>query len=354
MSGEMAGEDVEVHLWSIQAPRSFVHRIFERSMMQTVHVLDRSHLQLLAAIREFGRLGDAARSLHLSPSAASHRLAEAERRAGTKLSVATGRTIRLTPAGNHLAQSAVDIEEQINRALLAARWIGSGELERVRVAVGFYDTAGWLLDTFTPVDGRVRVELLRFSDDHLLDALRTGAADLVVAPWPKRPTGLHHVPLARDRLVAAVPADSRFATGGPVTPQALYAETFLTSDYRPSRGFEFHEFFLAAGVVPTTVVQIQSLEMLLRVVGSGGGVTIQPSLVLTWNRPHRTVAIAPLAGPDITVEWVATHRADAGEGVLAAATRIAQAFAAASARGEGAPGPPEVSVAEGSAAPKSD
>lgn len=306
-------------------------------MMNTVHVLDRSHLQLLAALRELGRLGDAARALHLSPSAASHRLAEAERRAGTALTVASGRTICLTAAGEHLASTAAEIEDQIERALLTAQWIGGGDPDRVRVAVGFYDTASWLLDTFVagPEGNHQRIELLRFADDRLLDAVRSGAADLAIAPWARPPTGLGHVPLASDRLVAAVPAGSDLADGDAVTAAELVDQTFLTSDYRPSRGFEFHEFFLAADVVPRAVVQVQSLEMLLRLVGAGQGVTIQPSLVLTWNRPHRTVELVPLAGRGITVRWLATHRADASDAVVDTAARIAQAFAAASERGEG-------------------
>jgi hypothetical protein len=63
-------------------------------------------------------------------------------------------------------------------------------------------------------------------------------------------------------------------------------------------------------------------------------VTIQPSLVLTWNRPHRTVQIVPLAGRTITLEWMATLRNDADDAVVAVVERLAAAFAAASARGE--------------------
>ena len=312
--------------------------------MQTVQMsLDRPHLQLLAALREYGRLGDAARSLHLSPSAASHRLAEAERRVGVTLTESNGRTLRFTPAGQHIAASAAELERELERSLLTTRWIGSGEPSRIRVGVGFYDTAGWLLDTFTPPPGAPRIELLRFRDHDLVDAVRNDRADVAIAPWPKCPTGLRHIDLGPDVLVAAVAAGGAFADGDPIRPEELYDTTFLTSDYRPSRGFEFHEFFLVAGVVPTTVVQVQSLEILLRLVGNGDGVTIQPSLVLTWNRPHRTVEIVPLAGRDITVQWTATYRRDAGEEVVAAADRIADAFAAAAARGEGAVGADPVS-----------
>jgi LysR family transcriptional regulator for metE and metH len=304
--------------------------------MHHVHMsLDRSHFQLLAAIKEYGRLGDAARSLHLSPSAASHRLAEAERRAGVRLTESSGRTLRFTPAGEHLATAAGDIEREIDRALLTTRWIGSSEPRRIRVGIGFYDTAGWLLDTFTPPAGAPRIELMRLGDDALLDAVRRREIDIAIAPWPTPPSGLANVALGSDRLVAAVPGDSALATQDSVTAADLNERTFLTSNYRAQRGFEFHEFFLAADSVPTTVVQIQSLEMLLRLVGNGDGVTIQPSMVLTWNRPHRTVAIVPLAGRTIDVAWSATHRRDADDDVIAAAERIADAFAAAANRGEG-------------------
>lgn len=291
--------------------------------------LDRAHFQLLAAIREHHRLGDAARSLHLSPSAASHRLAEAERRAGVRLTESQGRTLRFTPAGEHLAAAAGSIEREIERAVLTTRWIGTSEPRRIRVGIGFYDTAGWLLDTFTPPAGAPRVELIRLADDALLDAVRQRQVDIAIAPWPTPPSGLENVALGTDHLVGAVPADSPLATQASVTASDLIERTFLTSDYRALRGFEFHEFFLAADFVPTTVVQIQSLEMLLRLVGNGDGVTIQPSMVLTWNRPHTTVAIVPLAGRTIEVEWSATHRRDADDDVTAAADRIAGAFAAA-------------------------
>lgn len=219
--------------------------------------------------------------------------------------------------------------------MLTTRWIGNAEPQRIRVGVGFYDTAGWLLDTFTPPPGAPRIELVRLGDATLLEAVRSREIDIAVAPWPKLPTGLANVSLGTDRLVAAVPANSSLADQSAIAATDLYELTFLTSDYRASRGFEFHEFFLAADSVPITVVQIQSLEMLLRLVGNGDGVTIQPSMVLTWNRPHRTVAIVPLSGRSISLQWSATHRRDADDVVVAAADRIARAFAAAANRGEG-------------------
>ncbi len=295
--------------------------------MYVVHVtLERIHFQLLAAVRQYGRLGDAARALHLSASAASHRMGEAEKRMGTALTVPHGRTIRLTPAGEHLADRAAEIERDWERAELSARWIGGGESERIRVAVGFYDTAGWLIDAFSAFPGTPRLELLRYSDKHLLDAVRSGDTDLAVAPWPTLPSGLHNVVLSEDELIAAVPESSELASVEELTPAQLHDQTFFTSGYKPSRGFEFHEFFLESGVIPTNVIQIQSLEVMLRLVGAGHGVTIQPSLVLTWNRPHDDVRIIALAGRSIGLKWTATHGPDAPTQVQETARRLARVF----------------------------
>ena len=299
-------------------------------------MLERAHLQLLLALRELGRLGDAAEVLHISASAASHRLREAERRLGVPLTVSDGRTLRLTDAGVALAAASGDIERDIERAELTARWMGGGESGRVRVAVGFFDTASWLLETFGPVNGHPRTELLRFADAELVAAVRRGRADVAVAPWPVPPSGMTNVALCEDRLVAAVPTGGPLAHRSELEPDELYAETFLTSSYQARRGFEFNEYFLASGFVPTTVIQVQSLEMMLRLVGQGHGVTIQPSMAVTWNRHHDDVAIVPLAGRPITVAWAASHAPDAPVAVSSTAHRIAEAFGRAWDSGEGA------------------
>ena len=291
--------------------------------------LDRSHLQLLVALLEHGRLADAARSLHLSASAASHRLAEAERRLGITLTEHHGRTLRLTEAGRHLATVGRDVEFDLDRAELIARYMGGPEPLRVRVAVGFHDTVDWYTSTFEPPPEGARLELLRLVDDQLVQAVRSNTADLAVAPWPKPPSGLRNVTLWDDELVAVVAANSELADTNRIAPADLAGHTFLTSSYQPRGGFEFHDFFLPSGEVPHNVVLVQSLETLLRLIGEGHGYSIQPAAAVTWNRPTPELAIVPLAGRSIRVRWTALHRLDADEATHNSALRIAAAFEAA-------------------------
>src|SRR6056297_1898954 len=112
--------------------------------MQIVHEsLDRHHVELIVAVARTEHLARAARELNISPSAASHRLAEAERRLGIDLTTASGRSIALTPAGLHLAEVGDAAHRSLRSAEETARWMNSTERAAVRLAIDFYDTAPW-------------------------------------------------------------------------------------------------------------------------------------------------------------------------------------------------------------------
>jgi hypothetical protein len=52
----------------------------------------------------------------------------------------------------------------------------------------------------------------------------------------------------------------------------------LTAGDRPTHGFEHHEFVESAGVSPRRLRKVESLTMIIRLMRSFGGVTVQPAL----------------------------------------------------------------------------
>lgn len=290
--------------------------------------LDRHHLQLIRAVDQFGHLGDAARSLNISPSAASHRLVEAERRVGFPLTERVGRGIRLSEAGRHLAEVADVVERELDNAEVRARWIAAGDRERVRTVIGFYDIDEWYLQTFTTDDSTPRIELLRADDLRLLDTVRAGDADIAISAWPSPPIGFHNEVLLHDVLAAAVPSDSDLASRAELHAHDFIGWTYLTSIHQPRPGFEFYEYFVVADVVPTSLVPIASLDTILRLVARGDGVTIQPSAALAWEQVPDGVTMVPLAGEPISVRWMATRRLGPPDDEVARMIeRIGRAFA---------------------------
>ena len=146
--------------------------------------LDRPHLDLLVAVRHTGHLGRAATQLAISPSAASHRLKEAERRLGVTLTVAEGRSLRLTDAALHLADVAEVATASMRSAEETARWMNSTDRATVRIALDFYDTAPWFERLVESDDLTVDVDFVRTPYFATVDFVERRRVDLglIVVP----------------------------------------------------------------------------------------------------------------------------------------------------------------------------
>ena len=283
--------------------------------------LDRAHAQLLLALRDTGRLGAAAEALNVSPSAASHRLREAERRVGTALAEPDGRSIRLTAAGRHLADAAALSESTLRSAEDTARWLGAGVAPRVRLAADFYDTAPWFELVGDGSD--IGVSVVRVGYEAGREAVERRAADIAVE---LSPAGGDGSPLATDELVAIVPAEHPAAARNQLRVDDVATATYLTAGQTPRAGFEHHEFMAPAGLFPATIARVESVGLIIQLIAAGRGITIQPRLVA---RPASRLGlgVVPLAGRAIEVRWDMVTRPEHDPVTAQVAARLRAAVA---------------------------
>ncbi len=288
--------------------------------MQSMHEsLERNHIDLLVALRHSGRLARAADMLHISASAASRRLQEAERRLGVELTIADGRSIRLTPAGLHLAEVGEIVQSNLRSAEETARWMNSADRPAVRIALDFYDTAPWFEQLVGVPDLPSDVDFLRVGHDQTVDSVARRVTDLgVVVVAADTPPG---DVLSTDQLVGVVTATHPAASRGELLPTDILDATYVTAGDRPAHGFEHHEFFEPAGVRPHRLRKVESLAMALRLIRSFGGITVQPALALR-TPPIDGLVVVPLAGRPIPVRWEFVLRADPDADELAMAEAI--------------------------------
>ncbi|MEM7272532.1 MAG: LysR family transcriptional regulator [Actinomycetota bacterium] len=289
--------------------------------------LDRPHLELLAAMLADGRLTAAAERIALSPSAASRRLREAERRVGATLTEADGRTLRLTASGRVLADAAVRAQRLVDEAELSARWLDRGTEGRLRMGAGFHDRVA------ARCAAVLDAELLRTSEATMVGDLRDGRLDLVVdalsPPQLASPDSAvpgHRVtvnPLADDRLVAVLPVgNASVDLGPPDRPfpiEGLEGRPYLISGLDPKLGFEFDRLFRPAGRGPTDLVRVESLAGVLELVAAGAGLSLQPARAVNGFDPDR-VAVRPLH-PPVPIRWAVLASSDAGGSAVADAAR---------------------------------
>lgn len=284
-------------------------------MMQVVHEsLDRSHIELLVALHNTGQLSLAAEMLSLSPSAASHRLKEAERRLGIALTTIEGRSIRLTPAAVHVAEVGEMTSSAMRAAEETARWMTSAARPAVRIALDFYDTAPWFEELVGLEDLPCDVDFVRVGFDAARHAVNERRADLgIVVVSGASPVG---DVLVHDELVGLVRVDHAAAERGVLDPLDIQDALYITAGDRPTHGFEHHEFFEPAGVHPYRLRKVESLAMILRLMRRFGGVTVQPGLSLV-TAPLDGLAIVPLSDTQIPVRWEIVSRPGRAEDEVA-------------------------------------
>src|ERR1700690_4607191 len=88
--------------------------------------LEIRHLKLLAAVAEAGSVTEAGKRLHLTQSALSHQLRDAEEKLGTALFLRLGKKMVLTPAGERLIACARRVLDELSNAEVQIEGLNGG------------------------------------------------------------------------------------------------------------------------------------------------------------------------------------------------------------------------------------
>jgi len=251
-------------------------------------MLDVTRLRVIDAVARHGSLTSAARELHYSQPSVTHHLARLEAETGAQLLQRVGRGIRLTPAGQLLADRAAEIIGRIDAAdaeLSAHVGLTAG---RVRLA-GFSSAIASLVPlAVAALAGRhpgLQVSLTDLHPPEALELLRTGKIEVAIIfrydETDPEPAGvrLHHLlddPLyllsaGRGRKLAAL-RDATWIAGCDRCRSHLLS---LCTD----EGFEPR-----IGYTSDDMVVMQAM------VAAGLGVTTIPGLALRAHRAEGVVA----------------------------------------------------------------
>src|SRR5437667_6225998 len=106
--------------------------------------LEIRHLRLLAAIAATGSVTEAGKRLHLTQSALSHQLRDAEEKLGTALFLRLGKRMVLTPAGEKLLISAEKVLEELKTAESQIVGLSGGTRGIIRISTECYTCYHWL------------------------------------------------------------------------------------------------------------------------------------------------------------------------------------------------------------------
>ncbi|MCU1239658.1 MAG: Transcriptional activator MetR [Candidatus Acidoferrum typicum] len=238
--------------------------------------LEMRHLKLVAAIAETGSVTLAGNRLHLTQSALSHQLRDAEEQLGVPLFERRNRRMALTAAGERLLQSARAVIDELARAEKEIRECnGNGASKGVlRLSTECCTVYHWLpprLRLFQHKFPAVDFQLVIEATDSPFEALLEGKLDLAIVCDPIRNRRIRYTPLFEDEVVMIVPPEHRLAGKTFAAPLEFAEENLII--YPPKEDSTvLNRFLIPAGITPRKIHEVTLTEVIIEMVRGGLGV----------------------------------------------------------------------------------
>jgi DNA-binding transcriptional LysR family regulator len=164
-------------------------------------------LRIFVAVADRQHVTEAAKSLNLAQSAASHAIAALEARHDTRLFDRIGRRIELTEAGKMFLVEARSVLAQVERAELVLSEIGTSQRGTLAVHASQTIASYWLprhLANFWHAYPQIALRLAIGNTAQVADAVESGHAELGFIEGAVQGEDFESVVVARDQLVLVV------------------------------------------------------------------------------------------------------------------------------------------------------
>lgn len=270
--------------------------------------MELQQLRYVVAVAEEKNFTRAAQRCFVVQSSLSHQVKALERELGVSLFARSSRRVELTAAGEaFLAQAQASLQAAERAASAAAA--ANGQI-RGTLTVGVIPTVTAIdipaaLGRFHRTHPAVRIRLRGGGSDEFVAAIGEGSMDVAVLGLPDSapPTGVSTRVLARERLVAVVPAEHSLAGRRRLRLEELADEPFVDfpegAPGRAQSDLAFH----AAGLRRDVTFEAMSTGLILGLVEQGLVVALLPPAVIPDGRDGlRTIPVS--AGPT-RIEYLA-------------------------------------------------
>ena len=267
-------------------------------------------LRVFAAVAGEGGFSRAARALGRTQSSVSQAVLSLERTLGEPLFVRDGRSTRLTEAGRVLLAHAARAFAELGRAraeLAALRAVAAGTL-----VVGTSDTLATyvlpvVLAAFRARYPGVELRLENRPSPAVAARVADGAVDVGVVslPWPRRlelggrpaRDALRTQTVAHQRDVLVCPPSHALARRRRVRLDELSGEPLVLLDRTTASRALLDDALAVAGVAPRVVMEMNSVEVIKRLVELGFGLSVVPDLAVRAEVARGTLASVALPAP---------------------------------------------------------
>jgi DNA-binding transcriptional LysR family regulator len=231
-----------------------------------------ARLRAFAALARRGSFSAAAEELVISQPAVSKHVADLEAELGTQLVIRGARRIRLTPAGEFVADHVERAEALVAQAGRGARSLAGAETGRLAIATsgtGMY-LAISAIAAFHAAHPRVDLDVQIGTSEPIVELVRAHRVELAIVGGFTAARDVESETLIEDDIaVVAAPAVARSRP----TLRDLERLTWISREEGSSTRAAFEAAWRDLGITPTQRISLPSWEAVKLTVAKGGGVT---------------------------------------------------------------------------------
>jgi len=270
------------------------------------------HIRYLLAVADHGNFTRAAESLHISQPTLSQQIKQLERTLGVVLLDRSGRTVRLTDAGEvyaHHARLALGELDAGERAVHDVHDLSRGHLRVATTPTFTSYLIGPLVHRFRSAHPSITLTVREMTQDRIEADLIADRLDLGIAFAGPHAAGIDHTPLFTETLGLVVGSRHPFRRARRPLPAGQLAHEqlgLLSGDF--ATRLHIDTYFAEHGIAPRIAVEANSISALLEFVRLGSLATVLPDAITHAHSDLHPVPLKP-ALPTRTVELLRRHAA---------------------------------------------
>ena len=269
-----------------------------------LHRLDLVSLSLFNLVVRTGSISKGAELAHLAVGAASKRISDLEAAVGTELFERHSRGVTLTAAGKVFLDHARLALLQVEAAAEGARRAERPEKQSFTIGFLAGQEVVWLphaLRIIREEAPEVEIILSSQSSPDLALALMRGKLDVAFLRPETQSVGVSFKFLAKEPLIAVLPADHRLTSRKKIRPQDLARETYVSSArISPVLQSVIQDYASNVGVTLKAEYEGEGLPSAMSLVVSTGGITLIPLYAQNMLTPN--VVARALEGVPPTID----------------------------------------------------
>jgi DNA-binding transcriptional LysR family regulator len=254
-----------------------------------------ARLRAFAALARRGSFSAAAEELVISQPAVSKHVAELETELGTQLVIRGGRRIRLTPAGEFVADHVERAEALVAQAARGARSLAGAETGRLAIATsgtGMY-LAVDAIAAFHAAHPLVELDVQIGTSEPIVELIRAHRSELAIVGGFTAARDLDsEVLLEDDIVVVAAPLMARSRP----TLRDLERLTWISREEGSSTRATLEAAWRDLGITPTNRISFPSWEAVKLAVAKGAGVSGISVYAVGTELAAGTLAIVNIPG----------------------------------------------------------